>query len=430
VNYLLSLSLNMNLTTLSNGLRVISNTLPGTQSLTVLALVGAGSRYETRKRNGLSHFLEHMFFKGGEKFQNTKEVSQAIDAVGGDFNAFTGKEYAGYFVKVSAAHTETAFEVLGDMLVSAKFPAKEIEKERGVILQELKMYLDTPMYQVGWDFERLLFGDQPLGWDQIGTQENILNFQRTDFTQYKNELYQPDNIVIAVAGKCEHEKVVDAATKYFPFKIGKKAFDFEPLQQINSNSQIKIQDKKTEQGHLVLGALGVSAEDPQHWTQKLLAIIFGGNMSSRMFLNVREAKGLCYYIRTQTDDYLDTGVISTTAGVDLARLPIAITAIREEYERLATEGVSEKELKRAQEFLKGKLALRLEDSEEYAHLLGKQHLLYKKQNSVAEIIEKIDATTPSEIQTLAQKIFVAKNLRLAVIGPFGGQEEKLLSCIT
>jgi len=415
----------MKTTTLPNGLKIVTQTLPGTEAITCLVLAGAGSRYETRERNGLSHFLEHMFFKGGEKFKNTKEVSEAIDSIGGEFNAFTGKEYAGYFVKVTAKHSEIAFEVLSDMLVNAKFPAEEIEKERGVILEEYNMYLDTPMYQVGWDFERLLFGDQPMGWDQIGTKENILKFSRDDFVKYKNELYQPGNLVVAVAGNCEHNTVIAKVKQFFKFENGEKAFEWKALEDFEPTIPVKIQNKKTEQGHLVLGVKGVAAEDKRHWVQKILAIILGGNMSSRMFLNVREAKGLCYYIRTSTDDYKDVGVLSTSAGVDLKRLPLAVSAIRAEYEKLANKSVSEEELSRAREFLKGKLTLRLEDSEEYAHLLGKQFLLYSKQNELTEIFAKIDAVTTEEVQKLAAEIFVPKNLRLAAIGPFGGRENEL-----
>ncbi len=420
----------MQITTLPNKLKIVTKSLPGTEAITCLVLAGAGSRYETPERNGLSHFLEHMFFKGGEKYKNTKEVSEAIDSIGGEFNAFTGKEYAGYFVKVASQHSEVAYDVLGDMLVSAKFPAEEIEKERGVILEEYNMYQDTPMYQVGWDFERLLFGDQPMGWDQIGSKENILKFQRDDFVDYKNKLYQPNNLVIAVAGKCEHEQVVADVQKFFKFEDGERAYDWKDLEEFIPDSPIKIQNKKTEQGHLVLGVRGVAAEDPRHWTQKLLAIILGGNMSSRMFLNVREAQGLCYYIRTNTDDYTDAGVISTSAGVDLKRLPLAVKAIRAEYEKLAANGVAAEELIRAQEFLKGKLTLSLEDSEEYAHLLGKQHLLYTKQLTLEEIFGKIDAVKTEEIQKLASEIFVPKNLRLAAIGPFGGREEELAKLLT
>ena len=234
----------MQTTTLPSGLKIVTKKIDGTEAITCLVLAGAGSRYETKARSGLSHFLEHMFFKGGEKYKNTKEVSEAIDSIGGEFNAFTGKEYAGYYVKVRSEHADTAYDVLSDMLVNATFPAEEIEKERGVILEEYNMYQDTPMYQVGWDFENLLFGDQPMGWDQLGPPENIKAFQREDFLKYKQELYQPNNIVIAVAGKCEHEEVVKKVTQYFQFENGKRAFDWQAIQEFKPQSPVKIQDKK------------------------------------------------------------------------------------------------------------------------------------------------------------------------------------------
>src|SRR3989339_1895151 len=195
-------------TVFENGLRVITQEIPSTSAVTVLVLAGAGSRYETKEINGISHFLEHMFFKGAKKYPDAKSVSAAIDAVGGDFNAFTGKEYAGYYVKVAEKNKNTALDVLSDMLLYSKFDNTEIDKERRVILEEYNMYQDTPMYQVGWDFEKLLFGDQPLGWDQIGLKEVILRVTHDDFKNYQNKLYRPDNIVITVAGEIQEEKVV------------------------------------------------------------------------------------------------------------------------------------------------------------------------------------------------------------------------------
>lgn len=419
----------MQLTTLPSGLRIVTEPLPGTEAATVLILAGAGSRYEARTQNGIAHFLEHMFFKGGAKYKTPKDVSETIDAIGGDFNAFTGKEYAGYYVKVAARHIEIAYDVLADMLVSATFPTHEIEKERGVILEEYNMYQDTPMYQIGWDFERLLYGDQPMGWDQLGTPETIRSFQRDDFVNFKASLYQPDNIVIAVAGKCDHAEVVAHVTQLFQFQNGKKASAWTPLADNTPASPVIIQNKKTEQGHLTLGVRGVAAEDPRHYVQRLLAIILGGNMSSRLFLEVREKKGLCYSVRTSTDDYTDSGVVSTYAGVTISKLADAVGAIREEYDKLARDGVTADELVRAKEYLKGKLTLRLEDSEEYAHLLAKQYLLYREKLTPTDIFARIDATTTTDIQSLAKEIFVSKNLRLAVIGPFGGREAELAKLI-
>ena len=417
-----------NLTTLPNGLKVITSPIEGTKSVTVLCLIGAGSRYEKREINGISHFLEHMFFKGAERYKNAAEVASAIDAAGGDFNAFTGKEYAGYYVKLASHQKEVAFDVLGDMMLNASFLSEEIDKERNVILEEYNMYQDTPMYQVGWDFEKLMFGDQPMGWDQIGTRENIKSFTREQFLDYKHALYTPDNIVISISGNFNENEVQELVEKYFACDDLKQEFDYLPYAKNGSQEKIILQHKKTEQAHLIVGVEGVPARHPDEFVGKILSVILGGNMSSRMFLNVREARGLAYYIRTTTDDYADVGALSTSAGIDLTRIDLAIGAILNEYKKIMEDGVSEAELTKAKEFMKGKIILRLEDSEEYAHLMGKQALLYSDIKSVDEILQKIDIVTTGDILRLSKQIFQEENLRLALIGPYDDKKrfEKLL----
>ena len=405
-------------TILENGLKIIVTPLEGTKSVTVLCLVGAGSRYETKKINGISHFLEHLFFKGAERYKNSEEVASAIDSVGGDFNAFTGKEYAGYYVKLASHQKEVAFDVIGDMMLNASLLSEEIDKERGVILEEYNMYQDTPMYQVGWDFEKLLFGDQPMGWDQIGEKETIKSITRDQIWDYKHALYTPDNTVISVAGDIAEAEAKELVAKYFPFKNGKRQIDSAPYNKIDTGKSVILQDKKTEQAHVIIGTEGVPARNDDNYTEKILSVILGGNMSSRMFLNVREGKGLAYYIRTTTDDYTDTGTISTSAGVDLKRIDLAIEAILLEYRKVMEEKVSGEELKKAKEYMKGKIILRLEDSEEYAHLMGKQALLYPAIETVDEILQKIDAVTDDDVLRLARGLFKEKNLRLALIGPY------------
>ena len=410
-------------TTFKNGLRLVTQHLANTKAVTVLVLVGAGSRYETKDINGISHFLEHMFFKGAEKYKNTKEVSSAIDSIGGDFNAFTGKEYAGYYVKVASEHVDVAMDVLSDMLIRAKFDPTEIDKERGVILEEYNMYQDTPMYQIGWDFEQLVFGDQPLGWDQIGTKELIKGVTQADFQDYKDKLYTPDNTVICIAGNIQHEEAVAKTEQYFEMDEAKKAFEYAAFTGTASGSKLKITNKKTEQAHLVIGFPGVAFKDELVWSSKVLSVILGGNMSSRMFLNVREAQGLCYYVKTETDEFSDTGTISTRAGVDTTRVKDALTAILKEYKDVIDNGVTAEEIHRAKEYLKGKITLRLEDSEEYAHMLARQELLEDKIEAPEEIIAQIEAVTEDSIQAVVRQYFRQENLYLALIGPYGDEEE-------
>lgn len=409
-------------TVLQNGLRVVTQKLSGTKAVTVLILVGAGSRYEHKDNRGISHFLEHMFFKGAEKFTNTKEVSEAIDSVGGEFNAFTGKEYAGYYVKVASENVEVACDVLSDMMIRAKFKQEEIEKERGVILEEYNMYQDTPMYQIGWNFEALVFGDQPLGWDQIGTKELIKGVMHEDFVNYKKDLYTTDNTVIAVVGNIDNERAVELVQKYFEMPASEKNLEFKPCKDGCDGGRIHLQEKKTEQAHIALGFPGYSEGHKDHWALKLLSIILGGNMSSRMFLGVREEKGLAYYIHTSTDNYVDAGAVVTNAGVDLTRIDDAITGIIAEYVKVAEGGVSAGELAKAKAYFKGKLVLNLEDSEEYAHLLAKTELLQKQAKSLEEVMKKIDAVTAADIKRVAVDLFKEEGLKLAVIGPYSDEE--------
>lgn len=403
------------LQTLPSGLRIVTAPSQGTAAVTVLVFAGAGSRYETHAERGISHFLEHMFFKGGKKYRNTKEVSAAIDGVGGDFNAFTGKEYAGYYVKVASAEVELACDVLSDMLLHATFPPEEIEKERGVIMEEERMYQDTPMYRAGWDFEELLFGNHPLGWDTIGTEELIRGVTQKDFQKHKDDLYSAHNLVVTFAGNITPERALELGEKFFGALDGKHARGFEPLTQYGAD-KIFLRTKNTEQAHLVLGVPGLSSLDKDHFTHKLLAVILGGNMSSRMFLNIREARGLCYYIATETDNYMDAGSLSTRAGVDQTRMHEAITAIRHEYETCAKDGVTDEEVTRAKEYLKGKITLSLEDSEERAHFYGKQQLLYPQTRTIEEYLREIDAVHKDRIDALAKKILQPEELRLVVIG--------------
>lgn len=427
LNFQFSISPVYTIDHLHSGLPVLTATTEGTASVTVLVFAGAGSRYETKKDTGIGHFLEHMFFKGGKKYRNTKEVSVAIDGIGGEFNAFTGKEYAGYYVKVAAAHAALACDVLSDMLVHASFPQEEIEKERGVIIEEARMYEDTPMYRAGWDFELLLYGDCPLGWDTIGTENVIRSVTQHHFQKHKEELYTPDNLVVTFGGKIGPQQAIELSERSFASIGGKKAKEFAPHKAFGTR-RVWLRTKKTEQSHLVLGVPGVPALHEDHFAHKLLSIILGGNMSSRMFLHIREAKGLCYYISTETDSYLDAGCLSTRAGVDQSRLHEAITLILHEYAECRKKGITGEELLRAKEFLKGKITLSLEDSEELAHFYGKQQLLYPMVRSIEEYFKEIDRVTEEQMNALARRLLKPQAMRLVVIGSEDneGKLQKLL----
>ena len=410
-------------TTLDNGLRILTKNLPYLKAATVLVLVGAGGRYEHHDIRGISHFLEHMFFKGATRYKNTKEVSEAIDRVGGSFNAFTGKEYAGYYVKVATDYINTAIDVLSDMLVNSKFKQEEIEKERGVILEEYNMYQDTPMYQIGWDFEKLVFGDQPLGWDQIGTKELIKSVNHDDFVDYFSKLYTPGNTVIVSVGGVNHDSFVDKVSSYFDMESKEKEFEYLPFNENIKGEKIFIRNKKTEQAHVAVGFPALSEQDKDFWVERVLAAILGGGMSSRMFLGVREAKGLAYYIHTSTDNYQDGGSLVTTAGVDLKRIDEAILGIVNEYKILRDEEIPVDELKKAKAYLKGKMILGLEDSEEFAHLIAKYELLSGEVQMPEDIYKKIDKVTMEDVKRLAKSLLKEEKIKLAVIGPYDDEDK-------
>ncbi|MCD5382587.1 insulinase family protein [Candidatus Gracilibacteria bacterium] len=421
----------MKITTLENGLRIIINPVKGAKSVTNLILAGAGSRYEHQEVRGISHFLEHMFFKGAEKYKTPKAVAEAVDKFGGEFNAFTGKEYAGYYIKSASRNLEDGMDILSDMLLNSKFDIAEIDKERGVILEEMNMYLDMPKYQVAWEFEELIIGDQPLGWDQIGTKELINGVKTECFKDYQKKLYTPDNIVIVLSGDIENEKGVDLVKKYFAGMSGKKAFEWGELKENTSGEKIRIINKKTEQSHIVIGVKGTPGKDLKNfWKQRVLATLLGGMMSSRMFQNVREQKGLCYQIGTSTDDYTDFGIFSTSAGVTNEKVNLAIESILQEYSKIISNIPDQEELSKAKNYLIGKILLSTEDSENLANMYGTQLLLKGKIISVDEMCEKIEKVTIDDIVNHAKMILKKENIYIAGIGPFAeGSEEKWLDLI-
>lgn len=414
--------------TLKNGLQIQAIEVPGTNVVTTLILVGAGSRYEEKDISGISHFTEHMFFKGAKKYKTPKEVSQAVDSFGGEFNAFTGKEYAGYFIKSGKENLEKSLDVLSDMLLFSKFDPQEIEKERGVILEEMAMYLDAPMYQISWDFERLVFGDQPLGRDQIGSKELIKTITKKQFLDYKNALYVPENMVICLSGAVTKESI-DQVEEYFQMPEQPQRKTPYKFDSTLATEKYKLRIKKTEQYHVSFGVKTGAEMDKTFPALKILSTILGGNMSSRMFQHVREAKGLCYSIRTQVDEFTDTGLLTTRAGVKLTDALKAIKAIRSEYDKIAKNGITDQELENAKNYLCGKIDLQTEDTEELAHEYAKNQLLYKVHRTFDDWKNLIRKVKKDEVNTLAKELLQPKNFRFAGIGP-SLDEEALLKLIS
>lgn len=404
--------------TLANKLRVLVTPMKSTEAVTVMIMVRAGSRYETRNVNGIAHFLEHMFFKGGERYPTSRSVAEAIDAIGGIFNAFTSDEYVGYFVKVEKNKIETAFDVLSDMMLNAKFDAQGLERERGVILEEYNMYEDSPQRKI-WDvFELLLLGDHPLGWSTIGLPNVIKTVKQSDFFAYRKRLYTPSNIVISVAGNTTTAKVEQLVKKYLPYpKEGKKNQPL-PYRQPAPKKKVLVTYKKTEQAHLILGVPTFGAKHPYKYVGKVLAAILGGGMSSRLFASVREQLGLAYYVRASSANYIDTGYLVASAGVDVKRIDLAIKTILGEFREISRQLVPAKELNKAKEYLTGGLVLEMEDSDEVAYSFGVQELLHDKTETIDSIRRKIKKVTARQILSLAKRIFKDNRLCLTVIGPY------------
>jgi predicted Zn-dependent peptidase len=414
---------------LKNGLRIITVPMAETQTVTVVAMVGVGSRYENEKEAGISHFIEHMFFKGTEKRPTALAISEELDAIGGEFNAFTSKDSTGYYVKVDANHIDVALDVVADMYLHSKIEETEVEKERGTIIQELNMYEDMPMRSVGDVFENLLYPENNLGRDIIGYKKTINNFKRADFLKYLKRFYLANDTVICVAGKFDEKKIVEQVKKYFQEMSDGKKPEIKKVVEKQKMPALKIKFKKTDQTQLVLGVRAYDLYSEKRFALSLLSIILGGNMSSRLFMEVREKRGLAYYVRTNTESFEECGYLATQAGVEHKNLALALKTILAEYQKMATEKVTEKELQKAKNYIKGKMVMGMEASDEVAMFFIGQELARKEILKRAEIFARIDQVKVEDILAVAKDIFQNKKLNLAIIGPHKNSDklQKLLS---
>lgn len=404
-------------TTLKNGLRIITIPMKNTKTVTVLVVVGAGSKYERKETKGLSHFLEHMFFKGTQKRPTTLKVAETLDKIGGAYNAFTGKEFTGFWAKVEKSHLDLALDWVSDIFLNSKLEAREIKREKGVIIEEINMYLDMPMKYIEDLFEKLLYGDQPAGWMLAGEKENILKLQRKHFIEYLKNHYSALNTIVCLAGNFNQREINEKIKKYF--KKITKAPPQPKLKVIELQVQprILIHFKKTDQTHLCLGVRGYNLSQPQMYVQELIAVILGGSMSSRLWISVRERKGLAYYVRTSSELYTDSGYLVTQAGIPHKNVNQVISLILREYKNIRQNKVPKVELKKAKDYLKGNLTLSLELSDAQASFYTGQELLTGKILTPKEKFVRIDKVTANDVQKAAKEIFQPEKLNLALIGP-------------
>jgi len=414
-------------TTLDNGLRVITVTMPHTRSVSICLFIGAGSRYETEAEAGVSHFIEHLLFRGTPKRETAKAISEAIEGVGGILNGGTNKELTLYWCKVAQPYFELALDVLADMLLHSKFNPQDIEKERQIIIEEINMSKDSPAQRVDMLIDGLLWPEHPLGRDTAGSKESVAAITRDTMLDYRQGQYLPNNTVVTIAGNIQHQQMVTAVSQALGNWTNQRERPGYSASKEQLTQRLHVETKDTEQAHLCLALPGLSLFHPKRFTLDLLNVILGGGMGSRLFTEIRDKLGLAYSIQSYVEHFLDSGSVTVSAGVEPKNLVTVIKAILEQLS-LLRETVPESELSKAKELSKGRLLLRMEDSRNVAGWVGGQEILTKRILSVDQVVSIIDAITADELRQLAREILVGSQLRLAVVGRVAEDEplEELL----
>lgn len=417
---------------LENGLRVVTIPMPSLESATVTVWVKTGSRNELARVAGISHFLEHMVFKGSKKRPSARAISEAVDAIGGEFNAATAKEWTNFYIKAQKNSLPVAFDVLADMVLNPLLNSRDIEKEKGVVCEEMAMYEDTPIYKIGEIFEQTAFKGNVLGRDTIGSEDTVKAIKRNDIQRYINTYYYSDNMVLTVAGGINQKQVIDLAEKHFG-GVGKKEIESTIKDKFVSRQkspQVLVKNKKNEQVHFILGFVGSRRDAKTKYIEAVTSSILGGGMSSRMFTEVREKRGLAYAVKVYSDHFVDTGEFVTYAGVDPSKTEEAIKVMLDQYYGLASQKykISDSEFKKAKEYLKGQSALVLEDTKDVTFFYGERALFGLKLHNPDEIYREIDKVRVDDIYKFASEVFLPNRLNLAIIGPLTDKDkfEKLL----
>ncbi len=408
---------------LPNGLRLLLVPMPDQTTATALVLVETGSKYETKDKNGISHFLEHMCFKGTESRPSQQVIASELDGLGAEFNAFTGHEYTGYYAKVAAPYLPRVLDLLSDIYSHSLFKEEDIEQEKGAIVGEIDMYEDMPMRKVHDLFMKLVYGDQPAGWEIAGPKSLVTTFTREDFLRYRKDHYVPGATTVVVAGKFDAKKVesfVRASWGKVPEgkKKGKKK-----VEDGQRRPKALIEYKDSDQTHLVLGVRGVPLGHKDYYALTVLAGVLGSGMSSRLFQRVRTEMGLGYYVRASSDSWTDHGIFSASAGVVNERAKEAVAAIIAEFERMKAEPVGEDELEKVKDMLAGRLVLGLESSDEFCEFYGFQEVLKRELSTPDEVIEKMRKVTSRDLVRVAKRVFVPQRTSLALIGPWKDESD-------
>ena len=408
--------------TLGNGLRVLLAPMHQATSVTCMIMLAAGSRYETRETSGIAHFAEHMFFKGTQRRPTARDIGMEVDGIGGEFNAFTGKEYTGYFVKCATEFRDTALDVLVDMLRNSKFAEDEIEREKGVIVEEMNMYYDTPRDFIGGVYEELLYGDQPLGWDIIGRKETVREAKRETFLDYTERWYHPERMVVGLGGNLGDDPVAKVDALLGDLEAVDTGEASPVVIEDTNGARVKLHRKQSDQAHLCLGVPSYPLAHPDRYVLQLLATVLGTGMSSRLFTEVRERRGLAYYVFGINHSYTDAGSLYSQAGVDINRADEAVETIVHELRRIADEPVESAELEKSRNLAKGRFLLQLENPQGMIMFGLRREVLEGEAVDPKEVQEGLDAVSAEDIQRVAQDVIGGNGLNLALIGPFDETE--------
>ena len=414
---------------LPNGLRLLSASMPQVQSVACFIMLAAGSRYETAETSGIAHFAEHMFFKGTEKRPTAQIIGNELDGIGAEFNAFTGKEYTGYYVKCAAEHRGRAFDVLVDMLRHSTFDPEEIEREKGVIIEEMNMYFDTPRDYIGGVYHKLLYGDTPLGWDIIGRKETVRGATHDTFLDYVSKWYTGPKMVVGFAGNFD-ERVRAEVEEMLGEVEANDPGGADSLPDVSGGGPaVLIHTKESDQAHIAIGVPSYPLSHPDRYALQLLGTVLGTGMSSRLFTEVRERRGLAYYVFATNHSYTDTGTLYSQAGVDINRIDEAVETIVRELKKIAAEPVPAEELEKSKNVAKGRFVLTTESPHGMIMFGLRREVLEGQVEEPADVLAGIDAVTIEDVQRVAQDVIGGNGLKLALIGPFddGSRFEKILA---
>lgn len=408
---------------LENGLRTIFVPIKGLNALTCLFLVNTGSRFEEKRENGISHFLEHLFFKGTKLRPTTQAIANELDSIGASYNAFTSEEYTGFYVSAAKTKIEKAVDILSDIIINSKFGEAEIEKEKGVIVEEINMYNDLPQKMIIDLTKKHFFGNTPLGRSVLGTKEMVRKFSRLDFIKYKKFHYTSKNSVLVFGGSFKKIKAYKLAKRGFSSLDSIKNKSHKKLRKINKKKSLLIKYKKTDQAHLTIGLNTFKRTSKNRYTFKIINNILGETMSSRLFSEVREKRGLAYYVGSDTWYFADVGALVAYAGIDIKRINEAVKVIKEQILKMSKNSITQKEVQRAKDNIEGKMYLNLENSFAVSEFFAENELLYNKIEKPEEIVKKIKSVNLDEINALCQKIIKSKHLKLTIIGPYKNKSQ-------